>query len=114
MSATHSQQFDIAHLHETIQSLQIQISEISKRLSQVEETTDTSSSTFKRSKNGNATFLGTKYQKPEVMLDTAQTSRHGRFLGNDYNLIDAKVTMKSDGTKRTFLGRKFSGQVLDR
>ena len=113
MSATHSQQFDIAQLNETIQSLQLQLSEVSKRLAKIEGATESSTPAFTRNDSGNAAFLGTKYQKPEVELDTAETSRNGRFLGNDYNVSDAKVKMKSDGTKRTFLGREFGGQTLD-
>ena len=113
MSTTHSQQFDIAQLNETIQSLQFQVSELSKRLANVEGSTKSSNSAFKRSNNGDAIFLGTKYDKPEVKLNTAETFRNGRFLGNGYYISDVQVKMKSDGTKRTFLGREFSGQTLD-
>ncbi|MGK7913743.1 MAG: hypothetical protein AB4050_20010 [Synechococcus sp.] len=113
MSATHSRQTDIVQLNETIQSLQLQLSEVSNRLAKVEGIAKSTSSNFKRNDNGNAAFLGTKYQKPEVELGMADTSRNGHFLGSNYNISDVRVKMKSDGTKRTFLGRKFGGQTLD-
>ncbi len=114
MNATHSQDFDIIQLNEMLQSLQLQLSEVSQRLARVEGTVAPSSPNYKRNNEGNATFLGTKYQKPELELETAEGLESGRFLGNNYTRSAAKVAMKSDGTKRTFLGREFSGQTLDR
>ena len=114
MDATHSQDFDVIQLNETVQSLQLQLSEVSQRLSRVEEIMDPSSSILKRNNKGDASFLGTKYQKPEVKLETGEGTENCHFLGNNYTRSDAKVVMKSDGTKRTFLGREFEGQTLDK
>ena len=112
MSTSHSQQHDIARLNEAIQSLQFKLSEMSTRLAEIEGTVTPSFHPFRRGKEGNAVFLGTKYNKPEVVLEKAGGSKHGRFFGKDYSMPMVKVEMKSDGTKRRFLGREFVGQTL--
>lgn len=113
MNASNSQQMTADQINEVIQNLELQILDISQRLSRIERVAKTSSNLENPYLEGDPTFLGTKYQKPKVELDAAENTYNGRFFGKDYSVSAAKVKIKSDGTERTFLGRKFSGQLLD-
>ncbi len=112
MSASHSQQGSIDRLNETIQNLQFQLANISQRLEKIEGNVSTPSVRQDAAIVGSARFLGRRFRNKNFQLNAAGTTHHGRFLGRDYDVLDAKVEMQDDGTKRTFLGREFMGQTL--
>ena len=115
MSVSHSEQLTVEILYEMVQDLASQVSSISRHLQELEEKRGTISSSDEEVLivEGDAAFLGRKYQKSTFHLEEDGGERCGIFLGKRYCYPTAKVETKTDGTTRTFLGRKFSGRTLD-